>query len=41
MQRGKFHLMGEKAKDRDLLRRIFSRCTEADPAAATAQGGTQ
>ena len=26
MQRGKFHLMGEKVRDRDLVRRIFERC---------------
>ena len=27
MQRGKFHLAGEKVKDRDVVRRIFDRCT--------------
>jgi heterodisulfide reductase subunit C2 len=26
LQRGKFHLQGEKVKDRDLVGRIFSRC---------------
>jgi len=26
MTRGKFHLMGESVKDRDVVRRIFDRC---------------
>jgi heterodisulfide reductase subunit C2 len=29
MPRGKFHLVGEKVKDRDLVRRIFDRCMNA------------
>jgi heterodisulfide reductase subunit C2 len=28
MKRGKFHLTGEKVKDRELVRRIFDRCTQ-------------
>ena len=27
MQRGKFHLVGKKVKDRDVVQRIFDRCT--------------
>ncbi len=40
MQRGKFHLMGEKSKDRDLVRRIFSRCTAEKTPVGNAQGDT-
>jgi heterodisulfide reductase subunit C len=28
MQRGKFHLFGEKVKDRGIVKRIFDRCTK-------------
>ena len=40
MQRGKFHLMGEKAKGRELVRRIFARCAGEAPT-AHAQGDPQ
>jgi heterodisulfide reductase subunit C len=30
MKRGKFHLIGEKAKDRDVVGRIFKRCMDSD-----------
>ncbi len=39
MQRGKFHLTSEKAKDRALVQRIFARCAEPEKPAATT-GGT-
>jgi hypothetical protein len=32
MQREKFHLLGEKVKDRAVVRRIFDRCTAAGAA---------
>lgn len=38
MQRGKFHLMGEKVRDREVVRRIFDKCEAA--AKAHAAGGT-
>ncbi len=41
MQHGKFHLTGEKVKDRDLVRRIFARCAEAAASPAGAQGDKQ
>jgi len=38
MQRGKFHLVGEKVRDRGVVQRIFDRCEAA--AKAHAAGGT-
>ncbi len=35
MQRGKFHLTSEKAKDRELVGRIFARCTGTHAEGAT------
>lgn len=32
MSRGKFHLLGEKVNDRDLVRRIFDRCMNSTDA---------
>jgi len=37
MQRGKFHVFGEKVKDRDIVRRIFDRCQPQ----AVASGATE
>ena len=38
MQRGKFHLVGKKVKDRDVVRRIFDRCTKHDAAQVQTAG---
>jgi heterodisulfide reductase subunit C len=39
MRRGKFHLRGERVKDREVVRRIFERCQDPAPCGTRSPGG--